>query len=210
MKPFRIIKIKNYINSEKINILEVGAGSHSPSITKKYYQESIYHGIDISKNYNYSEEDILLMDKFFEMDLTKLNFDEIPDDNYDLIIMSHIIEHLHNGNRVIEGLINKLKSGGIIYIEYPSERSVKLPSMKETLNFYDDPTHCRIFSRTEIRNILENINCNVLEDGIRRHKINILLMPIKIVHQLITLRYIKGGVFWDFYGMADYVIGKKK
>ena len=149
------------------------------------------------------------MDEFIEMDLTKLKFDAIPDNKYDLIIMSHVIEHLYNGDEVIAGLVSKLKSGGVIYIEFPSERSVKFPSMRETLNFYDDPTHCRIYTVKEVSELLTGKGLKVVSAGVRRQLINILVMPVKIIVQLITKRYVRAGVFWDLYGFADHVIAKK-
>lgn len=50
----------------------------------------------------------------------------------------------------------------------------------------------------------------VIEAKTRRSYFNIALMPIKIVLQFFTKGYVKSGVFWDFYGFADYVIVRKK
>jgi ubiquinone/menaquinone biosynthesis C-methylase UbiE len=209
VKPHRLVKIGKYIKNDALVILDVGAGSHSASITKEWLPKCIYHGIDISKNYYNDEKDFLLMDKFYEMDLTALDFDLIPDNYFDAIIMSHIIEHLRNGDCVIEHITKKLKTGGVIYIEYPSLKSTKLPSMRETLNFFDDPTHCRIYSISEIYNLLMKCNLNVLEGGIRRQWINIALFPWKSILQLLTKGYIRAGVMWDVTGFAEYVIAKK-
>ena len=209
IKPFRLNKIQKYIPNQQLTILDVGAGSHSPSITKKWFQNCIYHGIDITNNYRNSDEDLNLMDSFFILDLTLLNFDSIQNEHYDVIIMSHIIEHLHNGDLVISNLLKKLKKNGIIYIEYPSEKSTRLPSMRDTLNFYDDPTHCRIYKLEELNNILENHNIKVLESGTRRHWTLIFLLPIKLVYNLLKLGYLPGGMFWDICGFAEYTIGKK-
>jgi hypothetical protein len=86
---------------------------------------------------------------------------------------------------------------------------VNFPSKRETLNFYDDPTHCRIFSVKEVKDILERSKLNILSTGVRRRMINILLMPFKIVFQSITKGYVRAGVYWDFYGFAEYVIARK-
>ena len=124
--------------------------------------------------------------------------------------MSHIIEHLFNGDLVIEGLVKKLKKGGKIYIEYPGEKSTKLPSMKRTLNFYDDPTHVRIYSVPEINNVLVNNNFNVLKKGTRRYWPYIILLPFTIVTEFIKYKFIPGGVFWDLMGFAEYLYAEKK
>jgi ubiquinone/menaquinone biosynthesis C-methylase UbiE len=209
VKPHRIAKVNKHLLKEDITILDVGAGSHSASITKEWLPNCIYHGVDVSRNYYNDERDFSMMDSFYEMDLTKLDFGIIPNNFFDLIIMSHIIEHLPNGDQVIEKLIPKLKSNGIIYIEYPSFKSTKLPSMKETLNFFDDPTHCRIYSLPEIYNIMMKNNLVILEGGKRRQWINIFLVPFKSILQLFTKGYIRGGVMWDITGFAEYVIAKE-
>jgi len=209
IKPFKIKLAQKYLAKNELTILDVGAGSHSATITKKWLPKCHYTGIDISKNYDNDESDFKAMDEFIEMDLTKLEFDKIPENKYDMIVMSHVIEHLHNGDKVIAGLLSKLKKGGIIYLEFPSERSVNFPSKRETLNFYDDPTHCRLFSVKEVAEILSRNQMNVLSSGTRRQMINIILMPLKIIYQSLTQGYVRGGVYWDFYGFADYVVAKK-
>ena len=208
VKPFKIQLAQKYLANDLLKILDVGAGSHSASITKKWLPKCHYTGIDIPGSYDNDETDFKAMDEFIEMDLTKLDFKKIPENNYDMIVMSHVIEHLHNGDQVISGLLSKLKNGGIIYLEFPSERSVNFPSKKETLNFYDDPTHCRIFSVKEVSDILTQNKFSILSSGTRRQMINILLMPFKIIYQTLTKGYVRGGVYWDYYGFAKYVVGK--
>lgn len=209
VKPFRLVKISRYNKNDTLKILDVGAGSHSASIVKKWIPKCEYHGIDISRNYYNDANDLQLMDNFYEMDLTMLEFDSIPENYFDVMIMSHIIEHLYNGDEVIEMLISKLKSGGIIYIEYPSFRSTKLPSMKETLNFWDDPTHCRLYSLIEIYNLLMKNHFRIIEGGTRRQWINILFVPVKSLVQWLSKGYVRAGVMWDISGFAEYVIAEK-
>jgi ubiquinone/menaquinone biosynthesis C-methylase UbiE len=211
MKQFRFKVIERYIPQiPELQILDIGSGSHSPVLTKQWKHDCKYTAVDINQNYNNDEQDIKMMDKFIQMDLTSLKFDAIPDNSYDIIFMSHIIEHLHNGDEVLKGLLPKLNSGGVIYIEFPSARSIRFPSMKETLNFFDDSTHCRIFSLKEVCNLLMGQNYKVLIAGTRRDKLNILLIPVKVIHNLLTRGYIRAGTLWDLYGFADYVVGTKK
>lgn len=209
IKPFRLIKIDKYIKNKSCVILDAGAGSHSASITKKWFPNCTYHGIDISDNYRNDDKDFSLMDKFYKLDLTSLELSNIPDNFYDVIIMSHIIEHLENGDAVIEKILTKLKPAGLIYIEFPSIKSTKLPSMPETLNFYDDPTHCRIFLLPEVYDILINNGLKINEGGTRRQWINIFLMPVKIVRDLVKTGRLNGGTFWDITGFAEYVVAHK-
>ena len=211
IRPFRInVILNNLENRSNIKILDIGSGSHSASITKKWIPGVHYTGVDKNKMYDNDKRDIDSMDDFIELDLALLDFEKIPGNTYDVIIMSHVIEHLYNGNKVIEGLIPKLKEGGILYIEFPSEKSISFPSMRETLNFFDDPTHCRIYTLYEICNLLMNNHFKILKARRRRSLTNILLIPIKVIIQSITKGYIRAGVFWDLFGFANYVIAKKK
>lgn len=210
IKQFRFRIIDKYLQkNDHLHILDIGSGSHSPTLTKNWKPGCVYTAVDVDKNYDNSEADIQAMDQFIQMDLTTLNFEKLPDNHFDIIIMSHVIEHLHNGDFVLKGLIPKLKTGGLIYIEFPSARSIKFPSMKETLNFFDDPTHCRIFSLKEICNLMMQNNLSICRANTRRSWISICLIPVKVVYNLATKHYIRAGTFWDLYGFAEYTIGRK-
>jgi ubiquinone/menaquinone biosynthesis C-methylase UbiE len=208
--PHKFRFIKNIFSGKEFNLLDVGAGSHSATKTKNIFPECSYYGIDITREYENDDADFKAMSGFYEMDLTQLNFDVIPNDFFDVVIMSHIIEHLHNGDKVIEGLLPKLKKGGYIYIEYPAERSTRLPSMKRTLNFYDDPTHVRIYTVSEIAGVLRRNGMTVLRGTTRRYWPYIALLPFTIVSETIKYGFVPGGVFWDVTGFAEYLFARRE
>lgn len=208
--PHKFRFIKPYRKEKSFTLLDVGAGSHSASKTKGWFPNCQYYGIDITKNYENDTRDFELMSGFYEMDLTALTFECIPDNFFDVIIMSHIIEHLHNGDKVILGLLPKLKSGGSLYIEFPAERSTRLPSMKRTLNFYDDPTHVRIYSAKEVATLLNEQGMVVKRSGTRRYWPYILLLPFTLISETFKYGFIPGGVFWDLLGFAEYVFATKE
>ena len=60
------------------------------------------------------------MEGYDEIDLSTEPLTPIPDHFFDVIVMSHVVEHLPNGLEVIRGLTQKLKSGGRFYLEFPS------------------------------------------------------------------------------------------
>jgi trans-aconitate methyltransferase len=153
--PFRFKHFYKEFRNKSFNLLDIGAGSHSASLTKKWFPNCSYYGIDKVRDYENDPADLELMTEFYQLDVTELKFDIIPDSFFDIINMSHVIEHLPNGDKVISILLQKLKSQGMIYIEFPSVRSTKLPSMKGTLNFYDDNTHMRLYKVNEISQILK-------------------------------------------------------
>ncbi|MGH8550250.1 MAG: class I SAM-dependent methyltransferase [Methylococcales bacterium] len=139
-----------------------------------------------------------------------LQFEKIPDGHFDAILMAHVIEHLHNGDRVIEGLIPKLKQGGVLYIEYPGVLSTRLPSMGNSLNFFDDGSHVRLYTIPEIINVLLKHGVRSITNGTRRNWGTIVLMPLLIPYRLLTRGYLISCEFWDLLGFAEYVAARKE
>ena len=191
-------------------LLDIGAGNHSASKTKKWFPNCEYHGLDLNKNYNNDENDFKLMQSFYELNLEELNLDSVPNANFDFIMMAHVIEHLKNGDQVLVKLLAKLKPGGYLYVEYPGIKSTQLPRMKGTLNFFDDDTHVRVYSLTELYNLFLKNNTEIIKGGTRRYMPNILMMPLKVIHNLIKYGKILPSIFWDFFGFAEFILIKKK
>lgn len=201
--------IEKSVGNTSFNLLDIGAGNHSPSHIMKLFPNCNYYGLDLNKNYEYDQKDFDAMKDFYEMDLTRLQFDIIPDDFFDYINMSHVIEHLHNGDVVVERMATKLKSGGYIYIEYPGKQSTRLPSMYGTLNFYDDDTHVRIYSVKEVSALLKKIGFTVKSSGMRRNIYYIAAMPFRLAGYLIKRKRPPANIFWDLLGFAEYVYARK-
>lgn len=85
----------------------------------------------------------------FDFRQADLNQEKIPFDSrsFDLVVCSHVIEHIVDPIVFFQECMRICKPGGYIYIEAPSERSIyqkgitkKFSRMLST-NFYDDPTH---------------------------------------------------------------------
>jgi hypothetical protein len=116
---------------------------------------------------------------------------------------------LYNGDEVIKGLLPKLKIGGYIYLEYPGEKSTRLPSMYGTLNFKDDPTHVRVYSVKELTALVEANGCKVLKAGMRRNGWFIMAMPFRIIKTFVSGNKLQGNIFWDLLGFAEFVWARK-
>lgn len=208
--PAKYRFLNKIFGQQKFVLLDIGAGNHSASKTKKWFPQCEYHGLDLDKNYNNDENDFKQMAAFYEVNLESLEFDKIPNNHFDFIMMAHVIEHLKNGDDVLLNLFSKLKKGGYFYVEYPGIRSTRLPKMNGTLNFFDDSTHVRIYSLRELYNLFMNSDFEITSGGRRRYWPNILIMPFKIPHNIIKYGKIIPSIFWDLLGFADYVLAKKK
>jgi len=205
----KFIYLKRAFGNKPFRLLDIGAGNHSATKAKTVFPNCEYHGVDMEKDYNNNENDFKLMHAFYEMDLTKLNFTAIPDNYFDAIQIAHVIEHLFNGDDVIKGLLPKLQSGGYIYLEYPGEKSTRLPSMQGSLNFKDDSTHVRVYSVKELTAMLQANNCKVLKGGTRRNIWFIMAMPFRIIATWASGKKLQGNIFWDVMGFAEFVWARK-
>ncbi len=191
--------------NNSFRLLDIGTGNHSATKTISLFPACEYHGLDISRDYNNDPADFGLMKAFYEMDLTLLNFSALPDNYFDAILVVHVIEHLHNGDEVLKGLIPKLRKGGSMYVEYPGARSKKLPSMKGTLNFNDDSTHVRVYSVKELSALFAANGCTIRSAGTRRSWFYTLATPLRIPLRWARGKDVTGNVFWDLLGFAEFV-----
>ena len=195
--------------NKPFKLLDIGAGNASARKTKALFPNCEYYGLDLNREYANTEEDFKLMKEFYEMDLTKLEFDILPDQYFDAMLVVHVIEHLFNGDEVLQALVKKLKPGGIIYVEYPGKKSMQLPSMKGTLNFKDDSSHVRLYSVPELQKLFELNGCTVLSSGTRRSWFYVMATPIRIPLRWLRGRAVTGNIFWDLLGFAEYLYVRK-
>ena len=197
--------LKKSFGDREFRMLDIGTGNHSASKTKSLFPNCEYYGLDLTRDYNNDEEDFRVMSGFYEMDLTHLDFSALPDNFFEAIWLVHVIEHLHNGDQVLQGLIKKLKPGGYLYVEYPGPKSTKLPSMRGNLNFKDDPTHVRFYSVAELTPLFTYNGCSVLQSGSRRGLFYAAITPMRVVLRWVRGKAVTGNVFWDLLGFAEFL-----
>lgn len=73
------------------------------------------------------------------------------DDFFDLIVLSHVLEHVADPMELFQESGRVLKPGGKLYVETPSDRSCLVKSDAQVsahgfFSFWDDPTHLRPWS----------------------------------------------------------------
>jgi SAM-dependent methyltransferase len=209
--PMRYRWLRGRFPDGKFKVLDVGCGHLSCDTFRAYYPAAEYHGVD--KRLNDEPEHYQKMDQFFDVDLDSGNLSSIPGDAYDAIVFSHTIEHLHSGHEVLAELVKKLKLGGYLYVEFPAVESMYFPSGEGTLNFFDDPTHIRLYDTKEIANILLAQDVRILGAGkattwIRR----LLITPAGIlynIYHVLRFRKLSAKGLLDAFGFARYVLGMR-
>ena len=162
--PPRLRPVRRAFGDRPIRILDIGCGNHSPTITKRWFPRAEYHGADI-QSFNLDARDQANMDRFFPLTTDGGGYEKIPDNDYDFIICNHVIEHIKEQEAALKNICAKLKPGGLIWVAFPSLRSLELPSAVGTLNFCDDDTHVRLCDVREVSNWLMDNNVRVLSGG---------------------------------------------
>ena len=86
--------------------------------------------------------------------------DELPDDvTYDVIVCSHVIEHVAEPFTTVSLLVEHMSEGGVIYIEVPMEIWRKAP-------LHDEPvTHVNFFTAQSLQILMQR--CGLSDDRVR-------------------------------------------
>ena len=198
---------------DRLRVLDIGCGNHSPTITKRWLKNCIYTGADIAE-YNLNADDRLAMDEFVIVGADGSGYEQISDGTYDLVLMSHVIEHMRDPLPIVAALCRKLKPGGYIYLAFPSVRSLSLPAASDTaLNFCDDPTHIRIADVREIAQTMLDNDMRVIQAGrskdMPRYLLGAMLYPYALLHRAVTGR-MRGRGLWHYLGFEDMVLGQRR
>jgi len=148
-----------------------------------------------------------------------LNKEALPfeNDQFDLVIASHVIEHLSNPVEFFGECIRICKPGGYVHFEAPSERSIFLPGMPFdhekfcSLSFFDDPTHIsRPWTPQAFYRLTKYYQCEPILTGYRVSWMHRIFFPVFLIHALITKNAFRlESIVWAAFGWACYLSLKK-
>jgi 2-polyprenyl-3-methyl-5-hydroxy-6-metoxy-1,4-benzoquinol methylase len=211
----QLLIIDKLFGKTSFRLLDVGCGPNSAGQFKHFFPGVEYHGIDYH-NPGIKDVHIKTMDGFYDLDLNKNEFDKVPDGYFDALVLSHVLEHLNDPLATLKVLLEKLKPGGYIFIEYPSQKSAKiissekLPLVKGTLNFYDDKTHVNLVDTTKVVALLEESGLAIIKNKIRRNYFFMLLSPLILSVRFVRNKFVvRASDLWDFVGFAQLVYAHK-
>ena len=131
--------IKNYFSytAKGLKILDVGSGLCN------YYPENVtesknkYFACDLSNDLKKFLEKRGI--KFIQGDMVKDKL-KLKENSFDIIICSHVIEHLEEPSNILFEINKLLKISGILFLKTPDIKSVKW-------NFFNDFTHKKPYTK---------------------------------------------------------------
>jgi len=155
--------IKEFVRRDpKVDVLDIGAGKCEPlkyilnagfSGHHAYKDSNSYRGTAITME---PKEKIYMGDKWnidieffdFEDEEMTSKFIEKNRSKFDFVIMSHVLEHFFEPNKVIKNIIPLLNENAKVYIEVPSllnaEYRIKSVWTPEHLSFFNTKTLSRL------------------------------------------------------------------
>lgn len=140
-----------------------------------------------------------------------------PDDSFDAVVASHVIEHVSSPTHLANEAFRVLKVGGVLYVECPSLRSLYFPSMPfrheefRSLNFFDDPTHVgRPQTPQSLHRLFRMFDGTVLESRYITSRRVQMRLPWLLLRALMQrdAALLEHAVWWGF-GFAVYGIARK-
>jgi 2-polyprenyl-3-methyl-5-hydroxy-6-metoxy-1,4-benzoquinol methylase len=98
---------------------------------------------------------------FHRLDLESGTLEGLPTGVFDFVSCQHVVEHLIHPETVFAAAYHALAPGGRLYVEAPDIRLTYIPHIpwltghRGQLNFWDDPTHRRPFTRPALRRLAQ-------------------------------------------------------
>ncbi len=188
-------KIYNYIQNafpemrlKNKNILEVGCGAAGILYYFKQKSSNVL-GVDLGSEYlEYSRAK-------YGMNLIHGSLRDVPSNFIpDVVIYSHVFEHILDLEKEIEDLKKICTKDTIVYIEVPGVKFVHLAYQRDFLNYFQN-AHTIHFSLTSLKNIFQSNGFNFVsgDEYVRSvFKLNLSDKTNKIVNDYVSVsEYIK-------------------
>ena len=153
---FCLLKSREHIDYvESGKFLDIGCGNGSRllkmrnlgwqvtgvELNKKAFNECVNHNLNV-----------------FNSTLENTKFE---DNSFDVVYMSHLVEHLANPCEIFEIVNNILKPNGLLYIKTPNRNSLGRKIFGKYWYANDIPRHLFLFSKTSLVNVFKKLNMNL-------------------------------------------------
>lgn len=191
------------IPEESVRILDIGCGSGYQLLTlKELYPHLELYGVDIVRT-----EDLPEIINFSTVDLEK---DNLPDEqeSFDFIMCRGVIEHVTNPSKIFTEAYRVLKKGGKFHVLTDNWTSVLIPSSflktsSSTINFYDDYTHIRPYTKRALLRLFSSAGFKNPYIKVERNLFIIVLFPLLLIMQL-TKKFDIAKFLYDIFGLTVF------
>jgi len=144
----RLTWMRGYLKNST-SVLDYGCGSGD---FVKFLRSKSIDAYGYEPNYNFCEHDFLT------------NQEGWKSKKYDIIILWHVLEHIHNPFILIQSLKKRLNKGGKFFIAIPNFKSFDSKHYGKYWAGYDTPRHLWHFSRESMHQIAKKINCVIFKE----------------------------------------------
>lgn len=156
-------------------VLDVGCGNGS-SLLEIQSQQAEAYGIEEDRNIEPIAKELDL-DIFFG----SLENSDFPDNSFDYITMSQVLEHIQDPLNFLKLAVNKLSPGGKIIMSFPNKDSFYRVISKEKWINWHVPYHLNFFSE-------KSLNLLADETGLKIEKIRTITPNCWVALQLRNMR----------------------
>ena len=147
--------IKNYLpySTKVLKILDIGSGLCN------YYPENVtesknkYFACDLSDDLKKILEKRGI--EFIQGDMVKDKL-TLKENSFDIIICSHVIEHIEEPSNLLYEIYKLLKISGILFLKTPDIKVVKW-------NFFNDFTHKKPYTKNSLKEQIESDSMRVIK-----------------------------------------------
>ena len=147
--------LKEFLSKKNTKILEIGCGAGGILKYYKNYGHKVF-GLDLDEDQlNYGRNQGLNLINYKDYDDKK--------EKFDIIILSHALEHMSYPIKEIDKAKSLLNNNGIIYIEVPSIHSIKNLNYNYNIRNYFHIAHFLHFSKLSFTNFMNKNNLNILK-----------------------------------------------
>lgn len=151
------LKLLNSFKTEEKNLLDVGCGTGDFLLTCKNNGWNVV-GIEPNKN-----AQALAISKLNKKNTVAIVSDlkEIPSQQFDVITLWHVLEHVPDINSYIYKLKSLLKPDGVLVVAVPNYKSYDAGYYKQFWAAFDVPRHLWHFSKKSIELIFSEFDMEV-------------------------------------------------
>jgi hypothetical protein len=195
------------------SVLDVGIANNSQVEWMEVFKNTArYDGIDCVRPSGFLDDAGMHGDTaccFYEVDLNCSRPCEFINRKYDVICVSHVLEHLLSPYSLVLDLLELLNPNGFIYLEYPNLASIQ-KSWVSSYYFYGDSTHVQPVNTSLVIEALRGMDAQILDFGPCRPIGKLVFSGLASLSRLILLRPGWRDPLLYLAGMVDFCLIAKR